>query len=79
MRSLEKKPTKTVIVGNITFNYSLKNIPNSPKSQYEMMLVESMESLINRMRWKLFWVKSPVENPNKKETFGFKSALKASL
>ena len=44
MRSLEKKPTKMVIVGNITFNYSLKNIPNSPKSQYEMMLVESMES-----------------------------------
>ena len=68
---------KMAIVGNITFNYSLKNIPNATKSQYEKMLVESMESFINRMRWKLFWAKSPVVNPNRKETYGFKSVLKA--
>ena len=66
-----------VIVGNITFNYSLKNIPNANKSQYEKLMVESMESLINRMRWKLFWLKSPATNPNRKETFGFRSAAKA--
>ena len=77
MRSLEKKPNKMVITGNITFNYSMKNIPNATKSQYELILVESMESLINRMRWKLFWFKSPVENVIRKETFGFKSAIKA--
>ena len=77
MRSLEKKPNKMVITGNFTFNYSMKNIPNATKSQYELILVESMESLITRMRWKLFWFKSPVENVIRKETFGFKSAIKA--
>ena len=76
-RSLEKKPNKMVITGNFTFNYSMKNIPNATKSQYEAILVESIESLINRMRWKLFWLKSPIVSSNKKETFGFKSALKA--
>ena len=61
-RSLEMKPIKMVISDNFTFNYSMKKIPKSSKFQYETMLVESIESLINRMRWKLFLFKSSVEN-----------------
>ena len=66
-----------VITGNFTFDYSLKNIPNAPKSQIEKLLVDSIEKLINRMRWKLFWMKSPMVTNIQKQTFGFKSAHKA--
>ena len=74
---MEKKPKKMVINGNFAFNYSLKNIPNAPKSQIEKLLVDSMENFINRMRWKLFWTKSPQVIYDRKETYGFKSASKA--
>ena len=66
-----------VITGNFTFDYSLKNIPNASKSQIQKLLVDSIENFINRMRWKLFWMKSPPVNNNRKETFGFKSSHKA--
>ena len=61
----------------MNYDYSMKNIPQAPKHVIEKMMVSSMESLVNRMRWKLFWYKSPFNNPNNKETFGFKSQLKA--
>ena len=57
------------ITGSMNYNYSMKNIPQAPKKVVEKMLVSSMESLINRMRWKLFWYKSPITNNNRKETF----------
>ena len=61
----------------MNYDYSMKNIPQAPKHVIEKMMVSSMESLVNRMRRKLFWYKSPFNNPNNKETFGFKSQLKA--
>jgi hypothetical protein len=66
-----------VTTGIFSFDYSLKNIPNASKTQLQKTLVDSMESFINRMRWKLFWMKSPITITNKKETFGFKSSHKA--
>ena len=46
---MEKNPIKMVITGNFTFDFSLKNIPNVSKTQLQKLLVDSMESLINRM------------------------------
>ena len=66
-----------MINGKFSFNYSLKNIPNASKKQYQKILVDSMENFINRMRWKLYWTKNPPTNNDKKETFGFKSTSKA--
>ena len=36
----------------INFNYSLKNIPTPTKTSYQLMLMEKIESVIKRMRWK---------------------------
>ena len=66
-----------MITGTFSFNYSLKCIPNASKLQLQKILVSSIESLLNRMRWKLFWAKSPPLERRNKKTFGFKSCNKA--
>ena len=57
----------------INLQYSLKNIPLSGKKQYLKRMLEKVESVIRRMRWKIFFY----ENPDKrvdKERYGFKSS-----
>lgn len=36
----------------IRFNYSMKNIPIPPRNSYLKSLIEKVESVIKRMRWK---------------------------
>lgn len=57
------------------FGYSLRNIPVPTNASYLKCLVEKIESLIIRMRWKaLFYNNSDNDSVNKlKETFGFRS------
>ena len=64
----------------INLNYSLKNIPIPTKSAYCLKLIDKIESVIKRMRWKAFFFltcnSSNANNnncDNMKETFGFKS------
>ena len=67
----------------INLNYSLKNIPIPTKSSYQLKLIEKIESVIKRMRWKTFFFLRDNNDINKtnsndinesgKETFGFKS------
>ena len=40
---------------NTSFNYSLKNIPFPDKSSYTLKLMEKIESVIKRMRWKAYF------------------------
>ena len=40
----------------INFNYSLKNIPIPSKSSYQLELIDKIESLIIRMRWKAHYL-----------------------
>ena len=75
-RDLLRRSPK-MITGTFSFDYSLKCIPNASKLQLQKILVSSIESLLNRMRWKLFWAKSPPLERRNKETFGFKSCNKA--
>ena len=36
----------------INYNYSLKNIPTASITSYQLKLIEKVENLIKRMRWK---------------------------
>lgn len=61
----------------INFNYSLKNIPIPSKKEYKLKLMEKIESVIKRMRWKAhFFINGDSDENNdtsNKNTFGFKS------
>ena len=56
-------------------DYSLKNIPIPSTSSYRLKLIEKIESVIKRMRWKAqFFMKEEEENEGpKKENYGFKT------
>ena len=54
--------------------YSLKNIPAPNKASYQLKLIEKIESLIKRMRWKAYFFLSNGDGEQtQKEMFGFKS------
>lgn len=65
----------------VRFNYSMKNIPIPPKDTYLKRLIEKVESVIKRMRWKAFFFDQNTDvADNTDETdkaannkFGFKS------
>ena len=38
-----------------SFNYSLKNIPIPDSTSYKLLLIETIESFIKRIRWKAFF------------------------
>ena len=56
----------------VTFDYSLKNIPIPEKDSYLKILIDKTQSFIQRLRWKVYWIRQP-KKPKKKETHGFKT------
>ena len=52
------------------FNYSMKNIPNYGKLQYQKALVNKTEHFIKRLRWKLFFIQNPL-GQSEMQNFGF--------
>ena len=58
----------------INFNYSLKNIPIPSKTSCDLKLIEKIESVIKRMRWKAFFhLNKNGKNEVETEKFGFKN------
>ena len=57
------------------FKHSLKNIPLGNRKQYHSIMISKVESLIQRMRWKLIAVKS--EKVNQENHYGFKTTNNA--
>ena len=58
----------------INYNYLLKNIPIPRNTSYQLKLIEKVESVIKRMRWKAhFFLNGNNTEETRKETFGFKS------
>ena len=54
-------------------DYSLKNIPIPSEDAYTTRLIEKVESVLKRMRWKaFFYLKGPTTD-DPKETYGLKS------
>ena len=58
-----------------TFNYSLKNIPIPSKKSYLLKLIEKVELVIKRMRWKavFFDQKKKDDKSENADNFGIKS------
>ena len=54
------------------FNYSLKNIPIPSRNNYKKQLIEKVESVLKRMRWKVFFFEKHDER-EPTDKFGFKS------
>ena len=54
--------------------YSLKNIPITPKEPYLSNLIDKIESLVKRVRWRGFYYLNQRKSDNIiKETFNYKS------
>ena len=54
------------------FSYSLKNIPIPTEDSYMKCMIEKVESLIRRMRWKAFFFdKDKKPEPDEFNTYGF--------
>ena len=47
----------------LNFSYSMKNIPLPTKNSYQKDLIFNLESIMKRIRWKVFFFdKSPESN-----------------
>ena len=60
----------------VRFDYSTKNIPIPPRNSYLKSLIEKVESVIKRMRWKAFLFNRNEQDNNdaiNNDNFGFKS------
>ena len=58
----------------LNYNYPFKNITTPTKTSYQLALVEKIESVIKRMRWKaLVFSNGDNKENNTKTSFGFKS------
>ena len=63
-------------MGKIYFNYSLKNIPVPSRTSYKLQIINKIESVIERMRWKThFFLNDNEQNKEgaKRGTFELKS------
>ena len=58
----------------INFGYSVKNIPLTNERNYKEKLIEKIEAVIKRMRWKALFFNEQNKVPNKSETYGLKTA-----
>ena len=62
----------------LSYDYSLKNIPTPSKTSYHLKLVEQIESVMKRIRWKAYFFLygdklTNERDENRKNKFGFKS------
>ena len=66
-----------MIPGRFHIPYSVKNIPLTTRFKYQKYLTNSIENVIERMRWKVYWWKAPRNNSEAINTYGFPSMKKA--
>ena len=60
----------------LNLNYSLKNIPITDNISYQVKLIEKIESVLKRMRWRAhFFLNQSKRQANTKTTYDFKSRL----
>ena len=56
------------------FDYSLKNIPIPSQDAYLRSLIQKVESVLKRMRWKAHFYLKGEKNPTKNNSFGLPSS-----
>ena len=60
----------------LDIDYSLKNIPIPSNESYLIKLIEKIESVVKRMRWRAhFFLQEKHESDIRREDFGFKSKI----
>lgn len=57
---------------NLQFDYSVKNIPIPPKDTYKIRLLEKVESVIKRMRWKALFFLNQKPDQQQSNKFNLK-------
>ena len=62
----------TDTMDKVNFTHSYKDIPFPSKTKYKKELIVKTENFLERVRWKLYWIRNPNNNA-KKETWGFKT------
>ena len=61
-------------MNRLNLNYSLKNIPDPSKLQYETELVNKVKTFVKKLDWDLFFKVHPTDTNNPTpNSFGFKS------
>ena len=58
-------------MNRVNFGYSLKNVPIPSKSSYIKSLIAKTDSLIQRMRWKIFQYDKESSNDIQRDNYGF--------
>ena len=66
MSTLAEKATTAM--ERIFYNYSMKNIPIPAINNYKKALIEKVESVIKRMRWKAYFFLQDDNKPKSKDT-----------
>ena len=64
-------------VNQVSFGYSVKNIPLPSKKEYILKLTHSIREAVYRLRWRVDKVKNPLKYQSSKETYGFRSTQPA--
>ena len=64
-------------VNQVSFGYSVKNIPIPSKKEYILKLTHSVREVVYRLRWRVDKCKNPEKYLSNKETFGFRSTKPA--
>ena len=54
-------------MGKIYFDYSLKNIPVPSRTSYKLQIIDNIESVIERMRWKAHFFLNDNEQKTKRK------------
>ena len=66
-------PDLNLRMNKIHFNYSLKNIGLPNHNQYQKRLIDKVESVIQRMRWKTYYFLNDKPKTEENDTFGLPS------
>ena len=61
------------ILKQVNFNQSLKNIPPSGKKEHSMKFSHYLERFMKHVDWQVYFHENPIDEDNRKETYGFPS------
>ena len=69
--------TLGVVMEQVKFDYSMKNIPIPSKEEFMIQMIHSVEYFVKNIRWRAFFFLNPSQSTQSKETFGFRSTSPA--
>ena len=64
--------TLGVVMEQVKFDYSMKNIPIPSKQEFMTQMIHSVEYFVKNIRWRAFFFLNPPQSNHTKETFSFR-------